>query len=94
MIVRILGEGQFEVADDRLAALNDLDARVEAAVESGDDDTFRAALTALHDGLRGAGTPLPYDSLEDSDLILPPGDATLEEVRALLDESSEGLIPG
>lgn len=94
MIVRILGEGQFEVADDRLDALNELDAQVEAAVESGDEETFRSALTALHDGLRAAGTPLPDDSLEDSDLILPPGDASIDEVRALLSDSDEGLIPG
>ena len=39
-----------------------------------------------------AARTLPAESLEDSDLILPPSDATLEEVRELL--SDEGLIPG
>ena len=33
MIVRILGEGQLELADDQLDALNALDAQVEAAVD-------------------------------------------------------------
>jgi hypothetical protein len=37
---------------------------------------------------------LPDDSLEDSDLILPDADSTLEEMRQLLSESEEGLIPG
>lgn len=92
MIVRILGEGQLEVPDDQLEELNQLDGAVETAVESGDTETFSAALVALLDGVRRAGTPLAVDSLEDSDLILPPGDATLEEVRELL--SGEGLIPG
>jgi hypothetical protein len=92
MIVRILGEGQLAVADDQLDALNELDRAVESAVESGDDAAFIASLAALLDGVRRSGSPVPEDSLEDSDLILPPADATIEEVRALL--SGDGLIPG
>ena len=92
MIVRILGEGQWDVADDQLEELNRLDAQVEAAVEAGDEATFSSTLTALLDGVRTAGAVLPDDSLEDSDLILPPADASLDEVRRLL--SDEGLIPG
>jgi hypothetical protein len=92
MIVRILGEGQLEVSDDQLAELNKLDSAVEAAVESGDTEAFTAALAALLDGVRRAGTPLADDSLEDSDLILPPSDATIDEVRELLND--DGLIPG
>jgi hypothetical protein len=92
MIVRILGEGQLDVPDSELDALNQLDATVESAVEAGDTEAFSAALTALLEGVRRAGQPLPEDSLDDSDLILPPADATLDEVRALL--SDDGLIPG
>ncbi len=92
MIVRILGEGQLEVADDQLESLNQLDAAVESAVESGDAGTFATALAELLDGVRRAGQPLAADSLEDSDLILPPWDATIDEVRDLL--SDDGLIPG
>ena len=44
MIVRILGEGQLEVADDQLETLNALDSDVESAVEAGDEDAFAAAL--------------------------------------------------
>jgi hypothetical protein len=94
MIVRILGEGQWDVSDDQLDGLNRLDADVESAVEAGDNDRFVAGLAALLDAVRTSCTPLPDDSLEDSDLILPPSDATIEEVRALLDEADEGLIPG
>jgi hypothetical protein len=32
------------------------------------------------------------DALDESDLILPPPDATIDEVRELL--SDDGLIPG
>ena len=92
MIVRILGEGQLEVGDDQLETLNELDRAVESTIGSGDEAGFRAALTALLDGVRRTGTPLPADSLEDSDLILPPPDATIDDVRHLLE--GDGLIPG
>jgi hypothetical protein len=92
MIVRILGEGQWDVAEDHLSDLNRLDDEVEAAVERGDEVTFTNSLAALLNAVRKNGTVLAADSLEDSDLILPPADATLEEVRELLSE--DGLIPG
>ncbi|MGZ4428204.1 MAG: PspA-associated protein PspAA [Nocardioidaceae bacterium] len=92
MIARILGEGQWELSDADLTHLNTLDSAVETAVESGDEAAFTASLTALLDAVRKAGTPVPADSLTGSDLILPPSDATIEEVRDLL--SDEGLIPG
>jgi hypothetical protein len=92
MIVRILGEGQWNVSDDHLAALNELDSAVESAVDGEDRETFAASLAELLDAVRSGGVPLPDESLEDSDLILPPSDATLEEVRELLND--DGLIPG
>lgn len=92
MIVRILAEGQWDVAEAELTRLNELDAQVEAAVEAGDEITFSHTLAALLDAVRKSGTVLPDESLVDSDLILPPADATLEEVRELLND--DGLIPG
>jgi hypothetical protein len=92
MIIRILNEGQWQVTEDHVAELNKLDSAVEKAVEAGDDDAFAESMVALLEAVRSWGTTLPDDSLEDSDLILPPSDATLDEVKALL--SDEGLIPG
>ena len=92
MIVRILGEGQYDLADEALSALNELDAEVERAVESGDDPAFRAALAALLDAVRTAGVAHDADALDPSDLILPMPDASLAEVRDLL--SGDGLVPG
>ena len=57
MIVRILGEGQYDVADDALARLNCLDNDLECAVEAGDEAAFAAALTALLDGVRARRAP-------------------------------------
>ncbi|MET9651733.1 MULTISPECIES: hypothetical protein [unclassified Streptomyces] len=92
MIVRIMGEGQWKLADDRFTELNTLDAELLAEMESGDEDGFRRTLGALLDAVRRLGDPLPDASLEPSELILPSADATLDEVREML--SDDGLIPG
>ena len=94
MIVRILGEGQWEVPEDAVAGLNTLDDRVEQAVSQGDQAQLTLALSELLDEVRSVGTPVPDDQLADSDLILPDVDSSLAEVEALLADSSEGLIPG
>ncbi|MEU9595017.1 hypothetical protein AB0D84_35585 [Streptomyces sp. NPDC048193] len=91
MIVRIMGEGQVALADGRLAELNKLDDELLAEMENGDGPGFRETLQALLAKVRELGEPLPDDSLEPSDLILPSPDATLEEVQELL--SDDGLIP-
>jgi hypothetical protein len=92
VIVRILGEGQYDVSDEAVSALNDLDAKVETAIEVSDEAAFRDALAALLDGVRTAGVPHAAESLDTSDLILPMPDATLAEVKDML--SGDGLIPG
>jgi len=92
VIVRILGEGQLEIPDSEVASLNALDDALQKALEGDDDDAFRTALTALLDRVRSIGTPVPVDSLEASELILPAPDAHVDDVRELLGE--EGLIPG
>ncbi len=92
MIVRILGEGQYDVSDAALARLNALDAVVEQAVEAGDEEAFSAALGELLESVRTVGVAHPLDSLDESDLILPTSDATLDDVQHLL--QGDGLIPG
>lgn len=92
MIIRILGEGQYDVADHALDRLNELDATLEAAVETGDEAAFSGALVELLEGVRTVGVAHPADSLDESDLILPPADATIAQVREMLND--DGLIPG
>ncbi|MFD5032724.1 hypothetical protein ACFVWX_25355 [Streptomyces sp. NPDC058220] len=91
MIVRIMGEGQVKLADSHFAELNTLDDELLAEVRNDDGDGFRRTFHALLAKVRELGEPLPDDSLEPSELILPAPGATLEEVRALLND--EGLIP-
>ena len=92
MIVRILGEGQRRVDEAAIDGLNALDGKLVAAVDAGDDDAFKAALSALLDQVRDLGVPLPDDEIVPSDLVLPTADASLAEVRELLGD--DGLIPG
>ncbi|CAL9557221.1 PspA-associated protein PspAA [Streptomyces sp. enrichment culture] len=92
MIVRIMGEGQVALAESHLSELNKLDEELLAEMDNGDGPGFRTTLQALLARVHELGEPLPDDSLEPSDLILPSPDATIEEVRELL--SDDGLIPG
>lgn len=92
MIVRILGEGQLDVADHHIDDLNWLDDRLATAIESGEDREFRSALNALLAAVRSLGQPVAADALVDSELILPYADAHLDNVREMLND--DGLIPG
>ncbi|WFB09957.1 hypothetical protein LRS74_25145 [Streptomyces sp. LX-29] len=92
MIVRIMGEGQVRLDDSHLSGLNVLDDELLAELENGDESGFRRTFDALLEAVRTLGEPLPDDSLESSELILPAPDATLDEVKSMLRD--DGLIPG
>ena len=92
MIVRIMGEGQFELSADAVARLNDLDGRLEKTFEAGAREEFTVILEQMVTLVRTHGEKLPDDNLQPSDAVLPPADASADELRALLKE--EGLIPG
>lgn len=92
MIVRILGEGQLRVDDSATEELNELDSRLEAAVDREDEPGFKAALDALLGRVRSLGTPVPAEVIEPSELILPQEDASMAEVRKML--TGDGVIPG
>ncbi len=91
MIVRILGEGQFQVDDEAAAKLTALDKDLDAAVEADDNAKFKAALDAAARLVRGSGKRVPDDEFVTADYILPFSDATVAEVRKLL---ADGKIPG
>lgn len=91
MIVRILGEGQYEVSQDTAARLEELDTDLEAAIEANDDKAFKEALCASVDAVRAGGTPVAADSLHTAEIILPSSDADVAEVLKLL---SEGQLDG
>lgn len=88
MIVRILGEGQYEVAENDRNGIRALESALNEAVESDDDDKFAAALAAVIEEVRRVGTPLAADTFASSERVLPFSDSTLDETKALLAEPS------
>ena len=92
MIVRIATEGQFKLDEDCLNRLNELDNAAVAAAEGGDEGGARARLAEMIELIRREGSAVPDDELVSSDVIVPPPDATLQELEGHF--SGEGLIPG
>ena len=92
MIVRILGEGQFNLPGAAIDELNDLDNRMVGAVEAEDEKGLQALLQEMVNLVMEKGSPLPLDELVESDLILPETDLTLEEAEHIF--IGDGLLPG
>jgi hypothetical protein len=91
VIVRIAMEDQYRLPDEDVARLNELDNQAVEAADAGDEARLAALLAEMHELVRTDGTPVGDDELLESDVILPPPDATLEEVRH--EFTGEGLIP-
>ncbi len=92
MIVRILGEGQFNLPGSAIDDLNDIDNRMVEAVAAEDGPQFQSLLDEMFQLVRDRGEPLPLDELVESDLILPETDLTLDEAEHIF--IGDGLLPG
>jgi hypothetical protein len=91
VIVRISGEGQFELPDADAERLNELDNRAVSAAESGDETGFHELWSQMLELVQADGNELPGDELVESDVILPPRDISFEEAKG--EFTGEGLIP-
>jgi hypothetical protein len=92
VIVRIATEGQYELDEADVPALNELDNAAVACCEADDEQRFHHEFARLLDFVRTKGKPLGEDDLRGSDLILPPPDVSFAEAKA--EFTGEGLIPG
>lgn len=91
MIVRILGEGQYRLDNALIDELNELDARLQIYLAASDSGHFRGVLGQMAALIHARGELLADEELLPSDAIVPPEDASVNEVRELL--SNDGLIP-
>ena len=91
MIVRLMGEGQFDVDDEVAKGLNDLDEQAAQALEAGDEERLSELLRRMAEAVRMNGARMPDEHLDASDAIIPPDDLSLAEARRLFED--EGLIP-
>jgi hypothetical protein len=90
MIVRIQGEGQWELSGSQIDRLDKFDDEIVQVVGDHNHERFHALLAAMLGYVRDEGRHLPDDEIAESDLILPPSDSTMDEVRDLF--QGEGLI--
>jgi len=88
MIVRILGEGRYDVPEADLPAIEQLDAQLVDALDRGDDFEFASSLSDLITQVRHTGTMLAPDDVRTSSRVVPHEGSTLEEVRSLLAEEA------
>jgi hypothetical protein len=91
VIVRISGEGQFNLPDGDAERLNELDNRAVSAVEQGDETGFKELWSQMLELVASDGNAVSEDELVESDVILPPRDISFDEARG--EFTGDGLIP-
>ena len=91
MIVRLMGDAQYQVEDSCLERLNALDDDASAAIDAHDQAALEQQLGAIWTLVQEEGTRLADHALTPSDAVVPPFDLSLEEARRLLGD--EGFIP-
>ncbi len=92
MIVRLMGEGQYELDKKHFDELNRIDNNIVKHVTKGDDKAFKSEFKKLADYVHKFGKKMPDNVLKPSDIIIPPADLTLDEAREIF--KGDGLIPG
>jgi hypothetical protein len=91
VIVRILSEGQFKLADDVQTKLNEIDNEAVAAVEAGDEARFHELFEQMIALVESGGEPLGDDELVESQIIIPPRNLTFAEAKG--EFTGDGIIP-
>jgi hypothetical protein len=87
-VVRILGEGRYDVPEADMPAIEQLDAQLNDALERDDENEFTSSLADLIKQVRHTGTLVDPDDLRNSTQVVPHEGSTLTEVRSLLAEES------
>ncbi|MGH9028600.1 MAG: PspA-associated protein PspAA [Acidimicrobiales bacterium] len=88
MIIRILGEGRFELPDGEMSAIERLDSQLVDSLDRSDEAEFSKTLADLIGEVRQKGKLLPADDLTPSSHAVPHEGSTLAEVKALLAQES------
>jgi hypothetical protein len=90
VIVRVAGEGQYQLPDGVADELNRLDNQAVEAVEAGDEEAFSTIWHGMLDVVQH-GQRIDDDELRESDVILPPRGISFAEAKG--EFSDEGLVP-
>ncbi len=84
MILRVLTDNQYRLADDLAPEVEHLDTELLAALNADDDAAYQTALQQLIAYVRERGTLVPHEELTPSDVIVPAPDMSLAETKDLL----------
>lgn len=84
MIVRILGEGQFEVPEATGEELERLDAKLNAAFDAREEEIFGTLLDEIGALIRSDGKELDATEIVPSDLTVPHLGSSIDDLRRLL----------
>jgi hypothetical protein len=90
MIIRIMGEGQYRASEDLCNELNKIDNHIVTLVEEGKAEEYKKELVRLISGIKGRAEPLDPKEIVKSDIIVPPGDLSFEEAKAVF--KGEGIF--
>ena len=88
MIVRIMADNQYRIAEAQTSEITRLDDELLAAVESNDQARFAATLKQLVEHVRQSGQVVPDDELVPSDLMIPAPDMSLAEAHQVLQKAA------
>lgn len=86
MIVRILGEGRYELGEDLASDLEKLDAALVTAMDADDEDAFAKTLDSIISEVRTKGSRVAPDDVRTSSRVVPHPGSTIAEVKELLAE--------
>jgi hypothetical protein len=83
MIIRIMGEGQYQASEALCNELNRIDNRIVTLVEEGKVEEFRSELARLITKIKEKAEPIDTKEIVESDIIVPPEDLSFEEAKAV-----------
>ena len=83
MIIRIMGEGQYQASETLCDELNQIDNRIVTLVEEGKAEEFRKELAKLISEIKEKGEAIDAKEIVKSDIIVPPEDLSFEEAKAV-----------
>jgi RNAse (barnase) inhibitor barstar len=81
MIIRIVGEGQYEVPGALFDELNAIDNKIVDLVSQDNKEEYNNELSKLISMIKSSGKQLDDVDIVESDIIVPPGDLTFEEAK-------------
>jgi phage shock protein A len=83
-VVRVQGDDQYRLSQADKQQLEAYDQKLVAAINSGDEGTFKQAVADVLKFVRSRGTRIGDSEVATSDVLLPAEDMSLEEAKQIL----------